>query len=65
MLHEPFFLLQTNLEEISQLSEMVWKRGKTFIQLNWPQNEKGYLKFWYLKFVPIDSALNYASGKLT
>ena len=53
---------------------MVQKGGKTFIQLKWPQNEKGRLEtgiqissfhFWYLKSVPINSALNSASSKLT
>ena len=29
-----FFLLQTDSEEISQLFQMVGKRGKTFIELN-------------------------------
>ena len=27
------FLVQIDLEEISQQPKMVWKRGKTFIQL--------------------------------
>ena len=35
------------------------EKRKNFIQLNWPQNH-----FYYLKLVPIDSALNSASGKL-
>ena len=38
------FLRQTDLEEISELSKVVWKKGKTFIQLNWSQNEKVQLE---------------------
>ena len=44
-LNRIIFLLQTDLKEISQLSKMVRKRGKTFIWLNWSQNEKGRLQF--------------------
>ena len=38
------FLLQTDFEEISKLSKMARKREKTFIQLNWSQNEKAQLE---------------------
>ena len=38
------FLLQTDLEEISQLFKLVQKIGKTFILLNWSQNEQGLLE---------------------
>ena len=64
-----------NLEQTwKKLSKMVRKRGKTFIQLNWPQWKrairKGHtsflvIRFWYLKLMSIDSALSSASGKLT
>ena len=46
------FLLQTNLEEIFQLSKMVWKKLLLF-------------HGWDLKLVPIDSVLNSVSGNLT
>ena len=54
------------MEEISQLSKMAWKKGKTYlIELvsKWKgTNTKGHtsfllFRFWDLKLVPIDSVL--------
>ena len=68
-LNQLIVLLQTDIEEISQLSKMVRKRGKSFVELNWSQNKRHktffFFHFWDLKLVLIDSALNSPSGNLT
>ena len=68
-------LLQNNLKEISQLSKMVRKRGTNLHLIKLVSKQKWVIRkeytsfllfyFWDLKLVPIDSALNFASGNLT